>query len=272
MSHFSLHHCSAIITGASSGLGSEFARQLAPQARALLLVARREMELKQLAESLRRPGLDIHLAVADLTTAEGRSALVTAAKRLPAPPNFLINNAGMGDYGSFSSASEEKILQQIQLNITALTLLSHQVIPLLKGPAAICNVSSLASALPIPDLAVYAATKAYVTSLSEALHIELASQQITVTAVCPGPTPTGFSHAAQRSGGPDTNRAGQSMLRIPPEQVVTAALQAVAAGDACIFPGRAVSLCATLFRVMPRWLLRMINTHRHSSTLSASDV
>jgi short-subunit dehydrogenase len=110
--------------------------------------------------------------------------------------------------------------------------------------------------LPLPELAVYAASKAYVTSFSEALAVELQPQGITVTCVCPGPTPTNFSRTAQRPDGTDTNRDGQALLRIPPAQVVAEALAGLEAGRACVFPGLGVKVAARLFRLMPRALLR----------------
>jgi short-subunit dehydrogenase len=126
------------------------------------------------------------------------------------------------------------------------------------------NVSSLASTLPMPEAAVYAASKAYVTSFSEALAIELAPRGITVTCVCPGPTPTNFSQTAKRADGTDTNRDGQGLLRIPPQQVVAEALAGLSAGKACVWPGMGVKVAGWLFRLMPRILLRWLLRRRAS--------
>jgi uncharacterized protein len=262
---FQFSGCTAIITGASSGLGVEFARQIAPHATALLLVARREPLLHSLAAELteRHPRLKIHCCAADLTTEQGRARVLATVEMLDLKPQLLINNAGMGDYGSFSTATSERLQAQIDLNMTAVVMLTHALLPEMQSPGAICNVSSLAGNLPMPDLAVYAASKAFVTSFSEALHLELAQRSICVTAVCPGPTPTAFSQTARRTEEGDTNRTGQQLLRISPQQVVAEALAAMAAGRACVFPGRAVSLAATLFRIMPRRLLRWLNERRH---------
>jgi short-subunit dehydrogenase len=114
----------------------------------------------------------------------------------------------------------------------------------------------------MPELAVYAASKSYVTSFSEALAIELAPRGITVTCVCPGPTPTNFSQTAKRSDGTDTNRDGQALLRIPPSQVVSEALAALRSGQPCVFPGTSVKVAGSLFRVMPRFLMRWILRRR----------
>jgi uncharacterized protein len=260
---FSLSHCVAVITGASSGLGEEFARQLAPVAKELVLVARRAALLDELATQLRsaHPQLRIHICPADLST-DGTGKVIELVEVLGLKPNLLINNAGIGDYGSFASASISRLQGQIQLNITALVQLTHGLLPSMPRPGAVLNVSSLASTLPMPDLAVYAATKAFVTSWSEALHIELEKEGITVTAVCPGPTPTNFGKNARRADGSDTNRSGQGLLRIMPEQVVRDGLAALQSGKPVVYPGIMVSLAATVFRVMPRSMMRWINCRR----------
>ncbi len=259
---FPLENCRAVITGASSGLGAEFARQLAPQAESLVLVARRAEGLEEVKKGLQGHKAAISCCVADLATDEGRAALVTFLASKGFEPNLLINNAGMGDYGSFSSSSPDKTRSQIELNITALTMLTHALLPRLGKPGGILNVSSLASTLPMPDLAVYAASKAYVTSFSEALAIELSPRGITVTCVCPGPTPTNFGKNAKRPDGTDTNRDGQGLLRIAPAEVVRQALRALQKGRPCVFPGLGVSIAGRLFRHMPRMLMRAVLRRR----------
>ena len=261
-SGFPLEHCRAVITGASSGLGAEFARQLAPQADVLVLVARRAEALEAVKAELSAMKAKILCCVADLATDAGRDAVSSFLATNGVKPNLLINNAGMGDYGSFASSSAEKTRTQLELNITALTMLTHALLPQMESPAGILNVSSLASTLPMPDLAVYAASKAYVTSFSEALAIELAPRNITVSCVCPGPTPTNFSKTAKRSDGSDTNRDGQGLLRIPPTQVVHEALKALQQGRACVFPGLGVSIAGRVFRLMPRSLMRWVLKRR----------
>lgn len=265
---FSTRDCSAIITGASSGLGAEFARQLARDAQVLILVARRLDVLESVKAELSslNANLKVELVVADLSTDSGRAVLVNWVDQASVKPNLLINNAGLGDYGSFATASEDRLKMQIDVNISALVLLSRSLLPVLlkNAPACILNVSSLASTLPMPDLAVYAATKSFVSSFSEALAIELESQQIQVTYVCPGPTPTHFSLTAKRDDGTDTNRDGQGLLRIPCSQVVAETLAAVRLGKTCVFPGLGVSIVAPLFWHLPRSLLRWFLRRRHS--------
>ncbi len=259
---FSLEQCRAVITGASSGLGAEFARQLAPKAEVLVLVARREEALEKVKLELSGTGTKVLCCVSDLATEGGRSDVIAFLAANGVNPNLLINNAGMGDYGSFASSSAEKTRTQIELNITALTMLTHALLPLLETPGGILNVSSLASTLPMPELAVYAASKAYVTSFSEALAIELAPKNITVSCVCPGPTPTNFSQTAKREDGSDTNRDGQGLLRIPPSQVVGEALKALRLGQPCVFPGLGVAIVSRVFRLMPRGIMRWVLKRR----------
>lgn len=259
---FPLTQCRAVITGASSGLGAEFARQLAPGAEVLVLVARRAEALEKVKMELSGTRTKVLCCVSDLATEAGRSDVCAFLAANGVKPNLLINNAGMGDYGSFASSSAEKTRTQIELNITALTMLTHALLPLMETPGGILNVSSLASTLPMPDLAVYAASKAYVTSFSEALAIELAPKGITVSCVCPGPTPTNFSQTAKRNDGSDTNRDGQALLRIPPSQVVREALGALQAGRTCVFPGVGVAIAGRVFRLMPRGIMRWVLRRR----------
>lgn len=259
---FPLEQCCAVITGASSGLGAEFARQLAPRAEVLVLVARRAEALEEVKRELSGARTKVLCCVSDLATEGGRSDLIAFLAANEVKPNLLINNAGLGDYGSFASSSVEKTRMQIELNITALTMLTHAVLPLLQRPGGILNVSSLASTLPMPELAVYAASKAYVTSFSEALAIELAPKGITVSCVCPGPTPTNFGKNAKRVGGGDTNRDGQGLLRIPPAQVVGEALRGLQRGQPCVFPGWGVAIAGRVFRLMPRGIMRWVLKRR----------
>lgn len=262
MNGFPLEQCRAVITGASSGLGAEFARQLAPHAEVLVLVARRGDALEAVKQELAGSKARMLCCVSDLATDAGRDGVRAFLEATGVKPTLLINNAGMGDYGSFASGPADKARAQIELNITALTMLTHELLPLMAAPAGVLNVSSLASTLPMPGLAVYAATKAYVTSFSEALAMELAPRGITVSCVCPGPTPTNFSQTARRADGTDTNRDGQALLRIPPAQVVGEALEALKRGKPCVFPGLGVSIAGRVFRLMPRGLLRWVLKRR----------
>ncbi len=263
---FSCDGVSAVITGASAGLGVEFARQLAPRARRLVLVARREPELLLVRENLLRlhPKLEVIVCPADVSTREGRQLILAKIRESQSAINLLVNNAGLGDYGPFETADTARTQLQIDVNITGLVQLTHDMLPILRQhePAGILNVSSLAGTLPLPSMAIYAATKAFVTSFSEALRIELLDAGIRVSAVCPGPTPTSFGQTARREEGHDTDRSGQGFLRQPNDRVVADGLAALERGAATIYPGWGVAISATLFRLLPRWLMRVFLTRR----------
>ena len=263
MNRFTFTGCIAVITGASSGIGAEFARQLAPQAAAIALVARRTGEMETLAATLRaqRPALQVHIFSCDLADADARIRLAGQLDAAGLRPTLLINNAGHGDYGELATADWPRTDSMIQVNITALTHLTHLLLPVLEtaGPSAILNVSSLAGELPMPDIAVYAATKAYVTSLTEALRVELRARGITVSALCPGPVHTGFSTSAKRSGG--TGPSKWSAVQ-PVEKVVREALQGIVSGRALTFPGWNVKAICFAVRNLPRSILRLALNRR----------
>jgi uncharacterized protein len=263
---FSLDGCTALITGASSGLGSEFARQLAHRADCLILVARREQLLQSLRDDLLRTDAELKVIVcpADISSQAGRDELLHLVKIRGLPLNVLINNAGLGDYGSFSDSEPQRIQQQIDVNITGLVQLTRSFIPVLREnqPSGILNVSSLAASLPLPALGVYAATKAFVSSFSESLRIELMDAGIQVAALCPGPTPTSFSQTARREKGMDIDRSGQDVLTVSPHVVVQQGLAALVRNSATVHPGFGVALAARTFRHVPRWILRALLLRR----------
>jgi len=270
---FPLSRCTVIITGASSGLGAEFARQLAENAACLVLAARSEDALQKLAAELKTktPALGVIVCPCDLSKDAGRIQLWNKVIAAGIKPNLLINNAGLGDYGAFAISEESRLRQQIDLNITALTLLTRVFIdhvrPTADKPAAILNVSSLASTMAVPDLSVYAATKAYVTSFTEGLNAELQARHIHVMAVCPGPTPTNFGKNATRSDGTEIDRGGQDVLQVTPAHVVTTALNGLTTGKVLVFPGTLVGVLAALTRLLPRVVLRALLMARYSRSL-----
>lgn len=257
------HDCTAVITGASSGLGAEFARQLAPQAKALVLIARREPELTALAEELQRghPAIRIITVPCDLADAEHRNQLPGQLSSLGLRVNVLINSAGVGDYGAFADGIWPRIAPMLDVNVTALTHLTHLFLPDLKthAPSGILNVSSLAGELPIPDFAVYAAGKAYVSRFSEALRLELRAERISVTALCPGPVKTGFGTVAERPGETTPKMSAAYQTK---EHVVRAALRALSRGRARVFPGFIVRATSLLVSLLPMPLLRAIMARR----------
>ena len=252
-----LDHCTALITGASSGLGTEFARQLARKASTLVLVARRLERLEALRREIERPGLEIYCRQCDLTERAEVEDLIQWLAQAGIKINFLINNAGLGDHGRFETSEWDRVQEMLDVNITALTRLTHALLPTLKAQAgsAILNVSSVASLLPLPKLAVYAATKAYVTSFSEAIRAELRGAGVRVTTLCPGPVSTEFGQVAERADEPEAANTPDA-LRIPAQQVVAEALEAVAKDRARVIPGWRVALVMGLAAALPLALLR----------------
>lgn len=255
----------ALVTGASSGLGEEYARMIAPLCATLVIVARRKELLDALARELATvsPGTEVLCVDADLADAKERAGLFRMLDAMALVPDLLVNNAGLGDYGSFGSASWEKLDAMLQVNVAALTHLCHGFLPgmLRQGGGAIINVSSLASTLPIPDFAVYAATKAYVSSFSEALRLELREHNIPVLAVCPGPVHTGFGKVATR----DENAAvlpSREGFYVAREKVVSDSLRALHADKARVYPGWKIALLAGVISLMPMALVRAVSLNR----------
>ncbi len=252
--------CTALITGASSGLGWEFARQLAPAAACLVLVARRGDRLEALKQELENenPHLQVIPRVCDLADDGQLQEFIDWIYRDGPAVDFLINNAGLGDHGDFESSDWEKIRRMLEVNIVALTKLSYVLLPMLRQHkrAGILNVSSIASLLPMPGLAVYAATKAYVTSLSEAIRIELRGSGVTVTALCPGPVHTEFGEVAAR--GPEDPMRSPEFFKVSVAGVVRTGLEAVASDRPRAVPGWMVWGAMSLVALLPLWALRTV--------------
>jgi uncharacterized protein len=256
--------CTALITGASSGLGAEFARQLAPDAHALVLVARRLEKLDAMKNDLEGAykNLTVHVYGADVANEDQRVAFAEWLASQNLRIHFLVNNAGLGDQGTFDSSDWNRIKAILEVNIFALTHLTHLLLPsmTLSGRAAILNVSSVAGFLPLPNIAVYAATKAYVTSLSEALAIELRPKGISVTALCPGPIATEFHSVARRSGAgtPESHVDSMPAFVVTPEEAVRAALVAVSRGRARVVPGFLLCMAMALTALVPFFITREV--------------
>lgn len=263
-----LFYDSVLITGASGGIGEEFARQLVFQCNQMILVARRKNRLSDLAEELKEinPDLDVIYSVVDLTSAEDRHKFMTMLLECGARPDLLINNAGLGDYQKFAEADWEKIDSMLQVNMTALTHLTHGLLPQMRerghGGGAIINVSSLASLLPMPEFAVYAATKAYVTSFSEALRLELKGDGIPVMALCPGPVHTEFGSVAMPEGA--DKLPGREHFYVDKSIVVKEALEGLIRHKARVYPGWKVALVAAGISLLPIAVIRLVMSKRLS--------
>ncbi len=251
--------CTALITGASAGIGREFARQLAPRAKTLVLVARRTARLEELRDELvvKHAALQVHIFPTDLSKHKSVSQLCDSLAANGIVPDVLINNAGFGDRGSFVTGDFGRLNDMMQVNVVSLTLLTRKLLPAMVAAkrGAILHVSSVASFLPIPGFAVYAATKAYVTSFSEALRGELRGSGVTVTALCPGPVHTEFDTVAQRAGASDGN--APEFVYVDVAEVVRVALEAVEHDRPLIIPGLAMKIGMFLARLTPMPVMRL---------------
>ncbi|MEM9905679.1 MAG: SDR family oxidoreductase [Cyanobacteria bacterium P01_D01_bin.44] len=190
----------ALITGASSGIGAAFAQELAKRQYDLVLVARSVTKLEEISQQLQNQHkVAVEVITQDLAAPNAAKEVFDAVSHKHLIIDLLINNAGFGDYGLFSESSRIRQLEMIQLNVLALVDLTHQFLPLMKkrGFGSIINVSSLAAFRPLPCLSVYAATKAFVLSFSESLWAENQEDGIRVLALCPGRTDTEFFKVAQ---------------------------------------------------------------------------
>jgi uncharacterized protein len=239
-----------LITGASAGLGAEFARQCRARGDELVLVARRRDRLEALAEELG----SAHVVVADLARPEAAAKLLGDVAALGLEIETLINNAGFGAAGAFAEAPPERLLEMIDLNVRSLTELCRLVLPAMleRRRGFILNVASTAAFQAGPWSAVYYATKAYVLSLSEALYEESKGRGVHVSALCPGPTATEFFEVA---GSPDGRLA---KMATDPKAVVAAGLAGLARGRPITVPGVANKVGAFGTRLMPRSALRRI--------------
>jgi uncharacterized protein len=254
-----IDNCSALITGASAGIGLEFGRQLASRAHLLVLVARREQRLNELRNGLmqQHPTLRVHIHKTDLADRAQLKELVEWLERQKINVDLLINNAGLGDSGPFATSDPKRNEQMMLVNMVALTSLTRYMVPqmLARKRGGVLNVSSSAGFLPIPDFAVYAATKAYVTSFSEALRAELRGTGVSVCALCPGPVHTEFQQVAKRlDGEPDS---GPEFVYVSVDQAVRDALAALEADRPLVIPGLAIKLGMFLVRMTPMSILRL---------------
>jgi len=225
----------ALVTGASSGIGEQFARQLVSRGYRVVVTARRQDRLQRLCAEL--GGDERAVAVgADLAIPQDRDRLAARIEELGARVEILVNNAGMGIYAKFGAEGRDKELQLVRVDVEAVVDLMACYLPGMveRGRGAIINVSSVSGFQPGPYNAGYAAAKAYVLWLSEAVHAEVAASGVSVTAVCPGPVPTEFQ--ATNDADYLVNRL-PSFTHVPAARVVADALKAADRGRASVVPG-----------------------------------
>jgi short-subunit dehydrogenase len=241
----------AVITGASSGFGAIFADQLAQRGLSLVLAGRDETRLKAVAQ---RVNAEVELVVGDLGTEAGVDALINHIKDREI--DVLVNNAGFGTYGPFAELDAEREHELVAVNVDALVRLTHAVLPgmLARGRGGILNVASTIAFQPGPYQATYGASKAFVLSLSQALWAETRGTGVTVTALCPGPTRTGFVDALES----DVSHTAIYRHLAAPEPVAKAGLRALNKGHAVVVPGWRNRMTTAFGRLAPGSLSALV--------------
>ncbi len=246
----------ALVTGASSGIGVDLARQLASRGHNVVLVARRADRLEALASELRDAhGVRAEALACDLIDPDATDALPGRVDALGLDVSILINNAGYGSAGQFTDLDVTSEAEMVRLNCEAVVRLSGAYAPRLTardGGGAILIVASSAGMQPIPGQATYAATKAFALSFSEALHTELSHRGVAVSALCPGPIDTEF---AARAGLTDAFDGVPSFARVSPEDCAAAAIDGLAKNKRVIVPGLVIKGATIGGRLTPRAVL-----------------
>ena len=253
--HRTPHWERALVTGASAGIGEAFARRLAAEGTALVLVARDKQRLQALADELEAANaVEVEVLAADLADPDGAAAV---AERISAKPtiDLVVNNAGIGSKGEFADLPLDGELRLVDVNISALMRLTQVAIGQMtrRGAGNVINVSSMSGLQPVPSMATYGATKAFVNSFTDALHEETRGTGVTITAVMPGFVRTEFQ---ERTGNPDGFPQVPKLMWLTPEQVASDALDAARKGRADCVPGRGYRLASVLMGVTPRSVLR----------------
>ncbi len=241
----------AMVTGASNGIGLDLARKFAAEKFDLVLVARSEGKLREIADALAKEhGITATVLRADLAKPDAAAELVRMLDERKLDVEVLVNNAGYALYGPFAETNMTDELNMIQLNIVALTQLTKLLLPrmIAKKSGRILNLASTAAFQPGPLMAVYYATKAYVLSLSEALANELQGTGVTVTALCPGPTKTGFQARAQM----EESKLVRGKEIMSSEEVARAGFDGLMRGKTVVIPGAQNKMLAQAVRFLPR--------------------
>ncbi|HET9953148.1 MAG TPA: SDR family oxidoreductase [Polyangiaceae bacterium] len=262
----------ALITGASSGLGAEFARQLAHRGSNLVISARNQQRLQQFGDDLRRVnGVEVRAVAADLSTSDGITGLLNAVDDLKVPIRHLINNAGFGSVGAFADGDAEQERRMLHVNVEAVVALSRHFLPRLLAVAegGIIQVASTVAHQPTPFMATYGASKAFVLNFALALSEEVRGSGVRVLTLCPGPVPTGFQAAA----GFETTGL-MRLTKLEASEVVERALAAYEDGKRIVTPGVLNAAQTRAVKVLPepvvlraaRWAMQSLGrtTRRNS--------
>jgi uncharacterized protein len=258
-------HTTAIVTGASSGIGADLARELARRGHGVTLVARREDRLKALADELATAhAVRTEVIAADLADADSRGALPHRLAERGLTADILVNNAGFTTMGPAYKADRSAQLALVRTDVEAVVDLCTLFVPgmVTRRRGAVLNTASTAAFQPLPGQAGYGASKAFVLSYGRALGAELRGTGVTVTTLCPGPVETGFAESA----GMSDDEAAESlprMLWLPAPEVARAAVEGLAAGRAVVIPGPANRAAAALAHLAPKsWILPLM-ARRH---------
>lgn len=251
----------AVVTGASSGIGEEIARELARRGHGVTLVARREDKLAALAAEL---GETAHVLAADLSKRSDRAALLGRIEALGLTPDILVNNAGLSTLGPVAASDPEAELNMIEVDVASVVDLCSRFLPGMtsRRRGAILNVASTAAFQPLPGQAGYGACKAFVLSYTQSLTGELNGTGVTATALCPGPVDTGFGEAAGFSK-EDAEAALPSVMWMPADAVAKTGVDGMAKGQMVAIPGTVNRVASVFAAVTPRKLLKPILARNH---------
>ena len=258
---YDLRGKTALVTGASAGIGREIARVLARDVATLILVARRRERLDELATELKakRSGLRVLVEPVDLLDRVATGVLLDELEKRGEQIDVLVNNAGFGDYGLLHQREWSKLERMLELNVVSLTFLLSRLVPRMvaRGSGAVLNVGSIAGLVTSPAMGVYSATKAYVNYLSETMTAELTGTGVTMTVVCPGPIATEFQEVA--SANEDVARPPMPpVMHIDAVKCAEDAVTAMVKGRARVIPGFVPRVVATVSDVLPRAFMRPI--------------
>jgi short-subunit dehydrogenase len=249
-------HSTVLVTGASSGIGVDIAKEFAKRQCTLVLLARRQDRLEQVAQEIRqRFGVTVHVLALDATQKDAIAKVQDFLANQDLTLDVLVNNAGFGHCGYFAETDAEDQLGMIDLNIRALTAFTHAFLPAMvdRRKGGVLNVASVAAFQPGPKMAVYYASKAYVLSFSEALHEEVSDQHVHVTALCPGPTESEFASVANVQ---DTKLFEQHTMSSA--EVAKEGVEAFYRNQAVVVSGLKNKVLAASVRFTPRFLPRKI--------------
>lgn len=251
----------AIVTGASSGIGEEFARILAQRGFQVVLVARSVEKLEEIAGRL---GADAHPLPGDLSDRNDRASLLDRVTALGLVPDILVNNAGLSTTGVVAKSVPEKELNLVEVDVAAVVDLCSRFLPGMveRHRGAVLNVASVAAFGPLPGQAAYGAAKAFVLSYTHSLRGELRGTGVSATALCPGPVDTGFGEAAGFSK-EEADAALPKIMWLPADKVAQAGIDGLAAGKAVVVPGLANRISSSLFRVAPPELMLPFLARNH---------